>query len=119
VHRQREASIRLAIGATRARLVRLFVTKGLVLSPGIGRGRFAVRLAVQSVDRFTMPVEVPFCIQPELNWRIAVYSVAVVIATALCCGLAPALKAARATVCLSAACATFRQRIRRSTSIIT
>lgn len=99
VNRRREVAIRLAIGGTRARLVRLFLAEGLILSvAGLGAASLIYVWGVQLVERVRLPVEVPFYLHPELNWRMALYSAAIAIGAALLCSFAPALEASRANV---------------------
>ena len=99
VNRRREIAVRLAIGAGRARLVRLFLAEGILLATG---GLMAASVlyvwGVQMLQKVEVPMEVPFVIRPELNWPIALYCAAIAIGTAVFCSLAPALEASRANV---------------------
>jgi putative ABC transport system permease protein len=99
VYRRREVSIRLALGATRGRLVRLFLVEGVLLSTaGLAAAALLFGWGVQAIRYLNLPTEVPFYIRPELNWRMALYGFLIAAATAVFCSVAPALEAARANV---------------------
>ncbi|MPY87506.1 MAG: FtsX-like permease family protein [Luteitalea sp.] len=96
--RQREISIRLAIGAGRARLVRQFLTETLVLAllgGGVGlamAGWFSARL----VSLFASGRDVVLSVAPD--GRVLVFTAIVSLVACLAAGLAPALQAVRVNV---------------------
>ncbi len=99
VNRRREIAVRLAIGAGRARIIRLFLAEGLILGgTGLVAASFFFVWGTQLLQRIDVPVELPFVIRPELNWRMAAYSALVAIGAAVFCSLGPALEASRANV---------------------
>jgi putative ABC transport system permease protein len=99
VYRRREVSIRLALGATRGRLVRLYLAEGFLLSAaGLAAAALLFGGGVQAIRYLNLPTEVPFYVRPELNWRMALYGFLIAAATAVFCSVAPALEAARANV---------------------
>ena len=99
VYRRREVSIRLALGATRGRLVRLYLAEGFLLSAaGLAAAALLFGWGVQAIRYLNLPTEVPFYVRPELNWRMALYGFLIAAATAVFCSVAPALEAARANV---------------------
>src|ERR1017187_9325111 len=99
VCRRREVSIRLALGAKRGRLVRLYLAEGFLLSAaGLAAAALLFGWGVQAIRYLNLPTEVPFYVRPELNWRMALYGFLIAAATAVFCSVAPALEAARANV---------------------
>ena len=86
--RHREIAIRLALGATRWRLIRTLLAESLLLS-SLSAG-FALLLSLWltslSLPGFPMPIE----LQIAPDFRVLLYAVAAALLTALLCGLAPA-----------------------------
>jgi len=92
--RQKEISIRLSVGATRARLVRQMLTESVLLS-AIGAA-LGVVLAIwlQSVLRDDTPLGQP----APIDWRVVVFVAGITLLTGVGFGIAPALMASRADV---------------------
>jgi putative ABC transport system permease protein len=94
--RQREFSVRAAIGAGRGRLVRQLLTECIIL--GLLAAPLGVLVAWIGVVLLSnaMPVDsVPYTVHWELNLRTIGYTVIVAALTGLVFGLAPALQAGR------------------------
>lgn len=93
--RQREVSVRTALGAGRGRIIRQLLTESVVLA-GIG-GAVGLGLAVMLVDwfAFSMPAELPRALYPQLSPRVLVISCAVTLGAGVLFGLAPALHAVK------------------------
>jgi putative ABC transport system permease protein len=93
--RQRESSLRAALGASRGRLVRALLTESLLLS--LSGGLLGVGLAYVAVKALLrlIPVELPFWLKVELNAPVLLFSFAVAVATSLIFGTIPALLATR------------------------
>ncbi len=94
--RRREMSIRLAIGATRGRIVRQLLTESLLLS-GLGAAA-GVLLSSWMLELLLSRLDVPAVIQPAVDLRVLLYATAAALATGVLFGLAPALSAARPDV---------------------
>jgi putative ABC transport system permease protein len=95
--RRRELAVRLAIGASRARLVRQLLTESVLLSL-IG-GMFGLGLAWAAVQAFQAsppPTDaLPVAIDLAIDRRVLLFSIALSLITGLTLGVAPALKSLR------------------------
>jgi putative ABC transport system permease protein len=95
--RRHEWSVRLALGASRWRLVRLLLTESLVLSAagavfGAILAQWGSRLLVQQLSTQTNTVFLDL----SIDWRVLAFTTAVTVVTALLFGTAPAFRAANA-----------------------
>jgi macrolide transport system ATP-binding/permease protein len=94
--RTREIAVRLAIGAGRFRLIRLLLTESLVLALLGGLGGVAVGYAAIGFLRsFRIPTELPANVPFQMDARVLTACVVLSLASALFCGLAPALQSTR------------------------
>jgi predicted permease len=95
--RRQELGIRLAIGAGRGRLVRQLLAESLLLAVlGTLSGLLLNFWLTSLLSRVQLPLPLPFQLHIAPDWRLLAYSAAVAMASALFCGLFPALKATRA-----------------------
>jgi putative ABC transport system permease protein len=93
IGRSREISVRIALGAGRARIIRQLLIESLMLS-SIG-GVFGWLIAVASVRAYELLANPPGAYNQwdyALDYRVFAYLVAISIATGLLFGLAPALR---------------------------
>jgi putative ABC transport system permease protein len=93
--RQREVAIRLALGASRGRLIRQLLTESVTLS-AIG-GTLGLLLAVWGTDLLVAlsASNLPRTEEIAVNARVILFSLLVSIGTGLIFGLAPALQATK------------------------
>ncbi len=94
--RQREISIRLAIGASRMRLVRqLLAESALLASLGAALGLFAAREISRFLIVFLSSDSTRLMLPLEMDWRVLAYTAGLVVTTCLIFGLVPALRGTR------------------------
>jgi putative ABC transport system permease protein len=98
--RQRELGIRLALGATRRRVVGQLLVESLVLAvlgaaAGIALSVWPIQLLNAVASRFDGPAGVPMLLGLALDTRVLLFTAAVASLTAIVFGLVPALHATR------------------------
>jgi putative ABC transport system permease protein len=94
--RRREVAVRLAVGASRARLVRQFLLESAVLAIAGGAAGIVISYWTSGMLRaFIPPTPFPVNFTAELSPLVLAFSVTTTFATALIFGLLPALRASR------------------------
>jgi len=93
--RQREIALRLALGATRGRIIRQMLTESVLLSlisaaAGVGAAAIGVRVLVG-----VLPSQLPRLNPIGLDARVLAFSLAIALLTTLVFGLIPAWQASR------------------------
>ena len=97
--RTREIAVRLAIGAGRARLIRMLLTESLLLACIAGLGGIAVAFgALKFFHTLSIPSEFPTTLPFQLDSRVLLASGVLSVISAVLCGLAPALQSTRANL---------------------
>jgi predicted permease len=93
ISRERELAMRVALGASRARLVRQCLTESAVL--GLGGGVLGVAVAWAGLKPFVVfwPGTLPRAAEIRLDWRVLLLALGVSLVCGLLFGLAPALRA--------------------------
>ena len=92
--RSREISVRLAIGASRWRLIQQLVVEGLVLGALGSAAAVATAWAlIQALVAVPLPGPVSVALDIRLDLRVLTFSVAVAAITGVLAGLLPAIKA--------------------------
>jgi predicted permease len=97
--RRRETAVRLALGATRTRLLRQMLTESLLLA--LAGGAFGVLLALwaaRSLAAFHIPAPVPLDIALSVDWRVLLYTFTLSAGAGILFGFAPAWAASRPVI---------------------
>lgn len=93
--RRKEISIRLALGAARARIVRQLLTESALLS--LAGAAFGLLIAIwlsAGLSKLTV-IELPRAQDVQLDWRVMSFAAVAALAAALGFGLLPAFQASR------------------------
>jgi predicted permease len=97
--RQRELGIRAAMGASRGRLVRQYLTESLLLAVlGGGAGLVLGTWAAGLLSSLPLGTDLPINFDFQPDARVYFFAVSAVLLTALVVGILPALRAARSDV---------------------
>ncbi len=93
--RQRELTVRTALGAGRGRLIRQLVTESLLLA--LGGGALGVALAVGVLPLLTqlVPGTLPIVATPEMDVRVLAVAAGLTVLAGLVFGVGPSLRACR------------------------
>jgi predicted permease len=97
--RRKELAIRLAIGASRFRLIRQLISEGILLSLLSGIAGFAMGYSFSVMSsHFHPPSSVPVDLDFAMDWRAALFTFAIAIACGIGFSLVPALQATKTDV---------------------
>jgi hypothetical protein len=97
--RQREIAVRLALGATRGRIVRQLLAESLLL--GFVGGILGLAIAAAgapAILTFFVSPDSPQPISTAPDWRVLLFTIGLSVATGVLFGLAPALQSTRPNV---------------------
>jgi predicted permease len=96
--REREMAVRLALGASRWRLIRQLLSEGLLLAAaGAIVGIALAQIFSRGLVHFLSAEGEAIRLDVSAGWRVLVFTGMVTIATALLFGLVPAFRSSRAT----------------------
>ncbi len=94
--RRREIAIRLALGASRRRLIRQLLTESTLLSMVGGVAGFWLALwIINLLLAFKPPIDFPLTVDVSVDWRVLLFSLGISLVAGAAFGLAPALQATR------------------------
>ena len=94
--RRKEIAVRLAIGASRWRLVRQLLTENVLLAAVGGTlGMLLAYWLLDAVMAFKPPLDIPLTIELHLDTRVLLFTSAVSMLTGVVFGLLPALQATK------------------------
>jgi len=95
--RSREIAIRLAIGASRVRLIRQLLTESVILAMiGCLLGLGFAYAGIRFLQTIRIPTDLPIVLSIELDHRVLIFSFLAALVSALIFGIAPALQATKA-----------------------
>jgi putative ABC transport system permease protein len=98
IRRRREISVRLALGASGAAVLRQSMVEALLLSVSGGVLGLALAWLALRVGVSFLPETLPRVSSIDLNWQVVAFALGLAVLTGLLCGLIPALAAARTGV---------------------
>src|SRR5580693_1866378 len=93
--RQQEMAVRLALGASRGRMVRQMLTESLLLSLIGGAAGIVTAVGTLGFTLRFMPSNVPRLSEVRIDWVVLAFALLISILTGFAFGLAPALHSAK------------------------
>jgi predicted permease len=112
--RRREIAIRLALGASKWRLIRQLLVESLLLSvAGAATGLLLAIWLVDLIAAWRPPLDISLNFELAIDHRVLLFTAAAGLLTTLLFGLAPALQSARTELIPALKNAAFTERFRR------
>ena len=100
--RSEEMAVRLALGASRGRLLQQLLAESLVLAVlGLACGFVLRQLLAWGAERIALPLPVPVRLHLDLDSRVLVYSVVLMFLASLAAGVLPAWQATRESLAVA------------------
>jgi predicted permease len=93
--RQQEMAVRLALGASRGRMVRQMLTESMLLSLIGGTAGIATAVGTLGIILRFVPSNIPRLNEVRIDWMVLAFALLISILTGLVFGLAPALHSAK------------------------
>ncbi|HXW93646.1 MAG TPA: ABC transporter permease, partial [Terriglobales bacterium] len=98
--RQREMAVRLAMGASRSRMIRQLLTESVILSLASGVvGVLTAMVALHFVQ--FLPARIPRLAEVQVDWTVLGFALLVSLLAGLGFGLVPALQSSKAEIALA------------------
>jgi putative ABC transport system permease protein len=98
--RQREMAMRLAMGATRSRLIRQMLTESVILSLVSGVVGVLTAIAALRFVQF-LPARIPRLAEVQVDWTVLAFALLVSLLAGLGFGLVPALQSSKAEIAVA------------------
>ena len=98
--RQREVALRLALGASRARMIRQMLTESVILSVVSGAVGVLTAIAALRLVPF-LPVQIPRLAEVQVDWTALSFAVLVSLLAGLGFGSVPALQCSKAEIAVA------------------
>jgi predicted permease len=98
--RQREMAVRLAMGASRARMIRQLLTESMILSLVSGIVGVLSAMAALHFVQF-LPARIPRLAEVQVDWTVLAFALLVSLLAGLGFGLVPALQSSKAEIAVA------------------
>jgi hypothetical protein len=98
--RQREMAVRLALGASRSRMIRQLLTESLILSLVSGIVGALTAMAALHFVQF-LPARTPRLAEAQVDWTVLAFALVVSLLAGLGFGLVPALQSSKAEIAVA------------------
>jgi predicted permease len=98
--RQREMAVRLAMGASRARMIRQLLTESMILSLVSGVVGVLTAIAALHFVQF-LPARIPRLAEVQVDWAVLAFALLVSLLAGLAFGLVPALQSSKAEIAVA------------------
>jgi len=98
--RQREMAVRLAMGASRSRMIRQMLTESVILSLVSGVVGVLTAMAALHFVQF-LPARIPRLAEVQMDWTVLGFALLVSLLAGLGFGLVPALQSSRAEIAVA------------------
>ena len=98
--RQREMAVRLALGASRARMIRQLLTESLILSLVSGIVGVLTAMAALHFVQF-LPARIPRLAEVQVDWTVLGFALLVSLLAGIGFGLVPALQSSKAEIAVA------------------
>jgi putative ABC transport system permease protein len=98
--RQREMAVRLAMGASRARMIRQLLTESMILSVVSGVVGVLTAIAALHFVQF-LPARIPRLDEVQVDWTVLAFALLISLLAGLGFGLVPALQSSKAEIAVA------------------